>query len=189
MKRIHLIFCLSIFSGITISIPVYADPPSHAPADGWRRKHDPYYAGYNGRNWPNDYGISNGRCNYRTISTVLGGVIGGAVGSRVGNGENRTVAIIIGSVLGAVIGNKIGKELDDGDRGCIGHSLELSGNGRPVNWANPNSGLNYTITPVSGFTSNGLECRNYDILVRDQWINQTKREKACLTRNGNWEAI
>ena len=42
-----------------------ADPPSHAPAHGWRKKHDPYYEGYTGRKWADDYGVKSGRCDAR----------------------------------------------------------------------------------------------------------------------------
>ena len=39
----------------------FADPPAHAPAHGWRKKHDPYYVGYTGVSWERDYEISSGR--------------------------------------------------------------------------------------------------------------------------------
>ncbi len=187
---IHHVFLrsLSLLICACLMTPVYADPPSHAPAHGWRKKHDPYYVGYNGRNWPSDYGVVSGRCDREAISTVIGGVVGGAIGSTVGKGDKRVVAIILGSVVGAVIGNQIGKRLDESDRGCIGHALELSRNNRPVYWENPNSGLNYTVTPISSFTANGLKCRNYDLLIQGNGFNQTQRERACLENSGNWQA-
>lgn len=40
-----------------------ADPPPHAPAHGWRQKHDPYYGGYTGYRWHDDYGIREGLCD------------------------------------------------------------------------------------------------------------------------------
>ena len=42
--------------------------------------------------------------------------------------DGKTVAIILGTVIGAVVGNRIGKSLDESDRGCIGHALELAPN-------------------------------------------------------------
>ncbi|HEY3326730.1 MAG TPA: glycine zipper 2TM domain-containing protein [Novimethylophilus sp.] len=94
---------------IPLSPAVYADPPSWAPAHGWRKKHDPYYTGYSGKRWYDDYGIIEGTCNRDKIGAVLGGVTGGAIGSTVGKGDGKTVAIIVGTVLGAVVGNQIGK--------------------------------------------------------------------------------
>lgn len=189
MIRHPLLYNLCLFICICFSVPVYADPPSHAPAHGWRKKHDPYYVGYNGRNWLRDYGVISGRCDREAISTVIGGVVGGAIGSTVGKGDNRVVAIILGTVVGAVIGNQIGKKMDESDRGCIGHALELSRDNRPVYWENPNSGLNYTVTPISSFTANGLKCRNYDLSIKGNGFNQTQREQACLENSGNWQSV
>ena len=98
--------------GLLLTIPALADPPAHAPAHGWRKKHDPSYVGYTGREWPRDYGVVEGTCNRKEIGTVLGAVVGGAIGSQIGDGSGRTVAIIVGSVLGAVIGREIGRDMD-----------------------------------------------------------------------------
>ncbi|TCJ18142.1 hypothetical protein EZJ19_02570, partial [Parasulfuritortus cantonensis] len=84
MSRRHpLILAAVIFLSLTLE-PVWADPPGQAPAHGWRKKHDPYYMGYTGRKWDDDYGITLGRCNRDAVGAVLGGVVGGAIGSRVG---------------------------------------------------------------------------------------------------------
>lgn len=171
-----------------ISPAVYAEPPSHALAHGWRKKHDPYYTGYSGKQWEKDYGIINGKCNREAIGTVLGGAVGGAIGSTVGKDDNRTVAIIIGTVLGAVVGNRIGKAMDDTDRACIGHALELAEDRKTVTWSNPESGLNYQVTPVRGFTADGLKCREYILSVSGKSVNETRNEQACNAGNGKWEA-
>src|SRR5262249_54506730 len=100
---------------------------------GWRKKNDPNYVGYTGKEWDNDYGVLNGRCDAAKVGTVLGGAVGGVVGAQVAkDSPNRPVAILIGTVLGAVVGNKVGAEMGEGDRGCIGHALELGGEQRPV---------------------------------------------------------
>ena len=99
------------------------------------------------------------RCNREAVGAVLGGVVDGAIGSQVVKGEGRAVAIVVGSVLGAVIGAKIGRELDETDRGCIGHALELAADGKPVASVNPQSGLSYAVTPTRGFKQNGRSCR------------------------------
>jgi uncharacterized protein YcfJ len=62
---------------------------------------------------------------------VLGGVVGGVVGAK-SSEENRTVAIILGTAAGALIGSAIGRELDEADRGCVAHALEI-GKGWPAN--------------------------------------------------------
>ena len=190
MKRYPAFFACGLIVTTLLILPnpvAYAGPPSHAPAHGWRKKHDPYYFGYSGRQWERDYGIINGRCNREAIGTVLGGAVGGAIGSTVGKEEHRTVAIILGTVLGAVIGNRIGKAMDDTDRACIGHSLELAEDRKTVSWSNPDSGLNYQLTPIRGFEANGLKCREYTLAVRGKNVNETRNEQACNAGEGKWE--
>lgn len=191
MRPKNLLLSLTLFSMILPVAPqVFADPPSWAPAHGWRKKHDPNYegyTGYTGRQWSDDYGISTGSCNREAVATVVGGVAGGVIGSTIGKGDGKTVAIIIGSVLGAVIGNKIGHDLDNADRGCLGHALELGADNQKVSWSNPQNGLNYTVTPLGGFTADGNKCRNYKLGIRGDGINDTKNEKACLGSDGTWK--
>lgn len=172
---------------MSIAPQVYADPPSWAPAHGWRKQHDPYYTGYTGRQWSDDYGISTGSCNREAVGAVLGGVVGGAVGSTIGKGDNKAVAIILGTVLGSFIGHRIGHDLDNADRGCLGHALELGVQQRPITWFNANNGLNYTVTPLDGFSSGGNKCRNYTLGISGEGINDSKHERACLVSDGTWK--
>jgi len=154
---------LLVFAALTaLSVPVLADPPPWAPAHGWRKKNDPNYVGYTGKKWDNDYGILEGTCDAAKVGTVLGGVVGGAVGSQVAkDSPNRPVAIVVGTVLGAVIGNKIGAEIGEGDRGCMGHALELSGEQKAVKWTNPQTGVNFTLTPTKNFGDRQNPCREF----------------------------
>lgn len=186
-KLIILTFSAALI--LPVAPSAYADPPPWAPAHGWRKKHDPYYVGYSGKKWNKDYGIISGECNWQAIGTVLGGVVGGAVGASVGKDGNKTVAIIIGSVLGAVIGNQVGKSIDDNDRGCIGHSLELAHDRQTVRWVNPDNGINYRVTPLSSFTKNGRKCRDYMLYMSGNDIDDSRQERACLMSDGVWKPI
>lgn len=188
MKTRKFIVGLSLFAMLFPLAPqVYADPPPWAPAHGWRKKHDPYYTGYAGRQWSDDYGISGGRCNREAVGTVLGGIAGGAIGATVGKGDDKAVAIILGTVIGAVIGNKIGRDLDNADRGCLGHTLEIGAQNKPVTWLNSSNGIHYTVTPLAGFNANGQKCRNYKMNMRGDGVNDTRNERACMAADGTWQ--
>jgi surface antigen len=169
------------------SAAVVADPPAHAPAHGWRKKHDPYYVGYTGTQWTQDYEISSGRCNREAVATVIGGVVGGVIASRVAQPENRTVATIIGVVAGAVIGNRIGHELDEADRGCFGHALEIGKSGQRVTWTNETSGVRYELSPGADRARNGAACREFTLVTVAGKDKVSKRGVACQSQPGVWQ--
>jgi surface antigen len=175
-----------LISTVMIAPVALADPPPHAPAHGWRAKHDPYYVGYTGYRWRDDYGIREGRCDRDRVGTVLGAVVGGAIGSSVGSDDNRLIAILAGATIGAIIGREIGEDMDRSDRACFGHSLELLDDGRRVRWDGARSGLSYTLTPSGRFRRDDRVCRRF-ILVRESGGHKvTKRGSACRYGDGDW---
>lgn len=167
---------------------VVADPPAHAPAHGWRKKHEGAYVGRTGVAWDNDYEITSGRCNRDAIGAVVGGVVGGAIANRVGD-ENRAVATLIGVVAGALIGHKIGAELDERDRDCVGHALEIGGGGRVVAWANETTGVRYQLTPGADRTRNGAPCREFTLAASAHGEQSSHPGLACRSQTGAWQIV
>ena len=184
-------FSLAFVASIALATSAFATPPPWAPAHGWRRKHDPHYAGYvgyTGQRWPRDYGVIEGHCDRAAIGTVLGGVVGGAtgavIGSQTGSNSGRAVAIVVGTVLGAVIGHEIGRDMDEEDRACAGHALELSGEGQSVHWVNDATGVSYVITPI-GRTD--VSCRNFKLQASRAGKSESTTTRACRSRDGSWQ--
>lgn len=180
------VFLLSLML-VTSSLAL-ADPPPHAKAHGWRKKNDPHYVGYTGRQWERDYGVLEGNCNRKEIGTVVGAVVGGAIGSQVGDGSGRTVAIIVGSVLGAAIGREIGREFDDRDRACFGHALELAPEGQSVRWLNEKTGVTYVLAP-HGQAQSGGTCRTYKLTASREGKSKTSDGRACRSEDGTWKKV
>lgn len=170
-----------------LPVPSPAQPPPHAKAHGWRKKNDPNYVGYTGKKWEKDYGVAGGRCNTRAVGAVVGAVIGGAVGSRVGEREDRPIAIILGTAIGAVIGAKIGQEIDNADRGCIGHALELAGRKQTVAWKNDATGVSYRLTPTRNFNEGKTACREFVTELLSGAKREAVKGIACRRGNGDWE--
>jgi uncharacterized protein YcfJ len=142
-----------------LAAPVMADPPAHAPAHGYRNKEARKFRGYTGTEWPEDYGVSSGRCNTDTVLTVIGAAGGAVIANRTADRDNRAIATVLGAVIGGVIGNKIGERIDDADRACMGHALEVGAIGRNVSWTNPRTNLSYTLRPVRDLKDG---CREFD---------------------------
>lgn len=179
------VLCASMFA----SAPALSAPPDHAPAHGWRKKHDPRYIGYTGRAWERDYGVLEGSCRRKEIGTVVGAVIGGAIGSQIGDGSGRTVAIIVGSVLGGVLGREIGKDLDEADRGCVGHALELLEPGKSVRWINDRTNVSYVLTPLAWSGKDSKHCRRFKLKASHGKKRKTSEGRACRDSSGVWRMI
>jgi surface antigen len=171
------------------AVGAQAKPPRWAPAHGWRSKHDPHYVGYRGHRWPDDYGVRLGRCNRAAIGAVVGGSVGGAVGSTIGKGDDRVVAVLVGTIVGAVIGHEVGRRMDDVDRSCVGHALELAALGQTVRWTNPETDVAFALTPVQEFEKSGRPCREFQArTIVDGSVNTTLG-KACRARDGSWNLL
>jgi surface antigen len=147
------------------------------------------HTGHSGKKWENDFGVLEGNCKREQIGAVLGGFVGGAIGSQVGDGDSRPVAIAIGTIAGAFIGSRIGREMDQSDRGCLGHALELSGDKEKVTWTGADGRTTYQLTPVRSFERAGVSCREFDLAVASAERRETRRAKACPAGDGNWRIV
>jgi len=119
---------------------------------------------------------------------VVGGVVGGVIANRVAE-ENRAVATIIGVAAGALIGKKIGGELDERDRDCVGHALDLGEQGRTVVWTNETSGVRYQLAPGADSTRNGTPCREFTLAATRGGEKSSKQGLACQSQPGVWKIV
>ena len=127
-------------------------------------------------------------CNRELIGRVLGGIAGGIAGSNVGHGDGRKVATVAGAIIGAVIGGNIGRGMDRADEGCAYQALEFASPGETVFWRNPESDLEYAMTPARLTRHDGRECREYKTTVLGGNVSQKGASGlACRNANGAWE--
>jgi surface antigen len=117
---------------------------------------------------------------------VLGGAAGAVVGSR-SSEEHRVVATILGAAAGALIGATIGRELDEGDRGCLAHALEIGEVGRRITWVNSKTGVSYVLVPEAGKKSKGKACRGFVLTATLGGKKEQRRGNACQKDAGRWE--
>ena len=187
MKKITSTLAAGLALAMQPAAPAFADPPPWAPAHGWRKKNDPNYVGYTGKKWDRDYGVIQGRCNTKAVGAVVGGAAGGAIGSQIGQGDTRTIAIIAGTAIGAILGAKIGQDIDNSDRGCMGHALELTGERKTVSWTNAATGVAYRLTPVANLKRGDQPCREFVTEARAGKKKEKFKSVACRSGDGVWE--
>ena len=121
------------------------------------------------------------------VATVLGGAVGAVVGNRVATPENRAVGTIIGAAAGALIGNRIGRKLDEADRGCIGHALEVGKQGQLVTWTNESTGVRYEMALGADRKRTDAACREFTLLAVAGQGASSQRGIACQSQAGLWQ--
>jgi surface antigen len=208
-----LLIALLAFGGVGAGAPTaFAEPPSWAPAHGWRAKHDHGHKHKRKRNYEVEvereyeydddyyedrrrapiYGGSGGflRCNRELAGQVVGGAVGAAVGSQIGKGDGQLIATGAGALIGVLLGGEIGRSLDEQDRACIGRTLETVPTGQTVAWRNPDTGADVRATPRRTYqTDSGRYCREYTTSASVAGRQQQVYGTACRQPDGSWEIV
>lgn len=117
---------------------------------------------------------------------LIGGALGGLLGSQVKNSDIRTAAIIAGTLAGAAIGGAIGQSMDATDRMMVGQTLEGVRTGVPTAWHNPDTGVDYQVTPTRTFESASGPCRDYTVDAIIDGRRETVHGTACRQPDGTW---
>jgi surface antigen len=120
---------------------------------------------------------------------VIGGLLGGLLGAQTGDHHIRSAAIVAGTLIGASIGGSIGAYMDETDRLHMGQTLETVRTGVPSTWHNPDTDVEYQLTPTSTYETAQGPCREYTM---DALIGG-KREQvygtACRQADGSWKIV
>lgn len=165
---------------LLVPLTAGAQPPPWAPAHGYRAKQAPPLP---------DLGILRGTCNREALGGVIGGAIGAAVGARIGEGDTRLAATAAGALIGWLLGRAIGRSMDEADRYCAGQTLERAPDRHAVTWRNPDSGIQYQVTPIRTFETLGRYCREYTTEAAIGSRRDLVYGRACRTEDGDWEIM
>ncbi len=122
---------------------------------------------------------------------VIGGVLGGLLGAQVNDRDRdvRNVAIIAGTLIGSAIGGSIGRSMDDTDRMRVGQTLENVRTGVPSAWRNPDSGVEYQVTPTRTYTQASGPCREYSVTALIGGREEEVYGTACREADGSWRVV
>lgn len=195
MKRIILMAAaLGLALPVAAPAPAKADPPSWAPAHGYRAKqHKGHKRDYSRNRYGNELFVSDGsflRCNRDVVGAIIGGGTGAVLGSTIGKGSGRDAAMIGGAILGMLSGYSIGQNLDQGDLACTGYALQRVPDGQSVRWQNPDSGRSYNVVPTNSWqNAQGRYCREYSATANIGGKLQKTFGTACRQSDGSWQII
>lgn len=118
---------------------------------------------------------------------ALGGATGAAIGAQFGRAETRWLGGLIGLGAGTLIGYMIGNEMDKHDSQQISRTLETTPSGQTVAWQNPDTNVQYQMTPQPAVQSGDGLCRDFVLNGTDIAGRQEKlHAMACRNAYGDW---
>jgi len=71
-----------------------------------------------------------------------------------------------GTVIGLIIGKTVGQVIDKHDQHCAGQALKFAGGGQSISWHNPNTIIDYELTPGNSYQIDALDCRVFTTKAR-----------------------
>jgi len=122
------------------------------------------------------------------IGTVIGAGSGAFIGSQIGGGTGQLAAVAIGALLGGYLGSSIGQSMDELDQYKTQQVLESSPTGSTVAWNNPDSEIDYSVTPTRTYESASGPCRDYTTEAVIDGRAEIVHGTACRGNDGSWHA-
>jgi surface antigen len=122
------------------------------------------------------------------VGTVVGAGSGAFIGSQIGGGTGKLAAVAIGTLLGGYIGGSIGKNMDELDQYKTQVALETSPTGSTLAWNNPDSDIDYSVTPTKTYESASGPCRDYTTEAVIDGRAEIIHGTACRGDDGSWHA-
>lgn len=123
------------------------------------------------------------------IGTLVGAGAGAYVGSQIGDGTGQLAAVAIGALLGGYIGGSIGQNMDELDRHRTNSALETSPTGTTVAWNNPDTDIDYKVTPTKTYEDASGPCRDYTTEAVIDGRAEIVHGTACRQADGSWHAV
>jgi len=130
------------------------------------------YMGYTGIAWDKDYGVVGGHCKPAAAVKALGM-----------QDEPRSIALAVAGTGDM----RLIDSMNDSDRACLGHALELVRKGSSASWSNSETGRAYRVTMAQDYVYEGLPCREFSAVVTTGGKKETIKGGACRRTEATWE--
>lgn len=124
-----------------------------------------------------------------SVGSLSGAAIGALAGSSIaGNSDGKVFAIAAGTFAGALIGGNIGRKMDKLDRLEVSKALESQPTNSTTTWVNPDSKIQYEVTPINTVEEKGDgPCREFITKANIGGQEEKVYGKACRKQDGSWE--
>ncbi len=135
--------------------------------------------------------ITLAACNptKQDIGTIVGGGTGAFIGSHVGSGTGQLAAVAIGTLVGGYLGGSIGQQMDELDHYRAQEALETAPTGTTASWTNPDTDIEYNVTPTHTYETATGPCRDYTTEAVIDGRAEIVHGTACRKTDGTWHAM
>ena len=123
------------------------------------------------------------------VGTIVGGGTGAFMGSQIGSGTGQLAAVAIGTLVGGYLGSSIGQQMDELDRYRAQEALETAPTGTTARWKNPDTDIEYNVTPTQTYDTATGPCRDYTTEAVIDGRADIVYGTACRQSDGNWHAM
>jgi len=100
---------------------------------------------------------------------------------------------LLKALKGGLIGGTIGAQLGPADRSralqAEYKALEYSPAGKPVDWADPDTGAHGEVSAAQPYQVGSQNCRQYTHTVFVNGVPQSARGTACRNQDGSWTPL
>ena len=94
----------------------------------------------------------------------------------------------MGALLGGYLGGSLGENMDELDRRRANSTLETTPTGLTVAWNNPDTGIDYKVTPTNTYEEASSPCRDYTTEAVIDGRAEVIHGTACRQSEGSWHA-
>lgn len=121
-----------------------------------------------------------------------GAAVGGGIGALLGDALDCHGCALIGGLVGAAIGgytgSEIGKRMDQQDAARTQTAVNALPTGASTSWNNPDTGMQYDVTPTRTYMGQDGFCR--EVTIGQAEIGGQRKEvygTACRQPDGSWK--
>ncbi|MGB5092890.1 MAG: RT0821/Lpp0805 family surface protein [Parvibaculum sp.] len=134
------------------------------------------------------YGYRRPVCNSDAVGAFIGGILGGVIGANSSSHHGR--GAVGGVIIGTLIGGVLGRAIDDSNQACVGEVLEYVPTNETVDWADPDTGGYYEVTPLRSYQRDeDTYCREYQTYIEIDGRSQRAYGTACRQPDGAWKQV
>lgn len=123
------------------------------------------------------------------IGKFVGAGTGAFIGSHIGDGTGQLAAVAIGTLVGSQVGSNIGAQMDELDRYRAQSALETAPTGSTTSWVNPDTNVEYNVTPTYTYETASGACRDYTTEAVIDGRAEVLHGTACRQSDGTWHAM